>query len=147
MVGWCMLRRPFGARLMALLRECGALTFVCAWLHAATGLSSRVVNGRFWGCWFFLPPLVGGWWAISMSCLRLELASAGPLPRAVRLGAATRCQRLHTAEVVNAVFVQQTMKTASSDEDLAFKQREKDIAMPLRPERGGGTVISVRVLL
>ena len=25
-------------------------------------------------------------------------------------------------EVVNAVFVQQTMKTASSDEDLAFKQ-------------------------
>lgn len=30
--------------------------------------------------------------------------------------------------VVNAVFVQQTMKTASSDEDLAFKQREKDIA-------------------
>ncbi|CAJ1452517.1 unnamed protein product [Effrenium voratum] len=31
--------------------------------------------------------------------------------------------------VVNAVFVQQTMKTASSDEDLAFKQREKDIAM------------------
>lgn len=26
------------------------------------------------------------------------------------------------------VFVQQTMKTASSDEDLAFKQREKDIA-------------------
>lgn len=26
------------------------------------------------------------------------------------------------AEVVNAVFVQQTMKTASSDEDLAFKQ-------------------------
>ena len=31
--------------------------------------------------------------------------------------------------VVNAVFVQQTMKTASSDEDLAFKQKEKDIAM------------------
>jgi len=30
--------------------------------------------------------------------------------------------------VVNAVFVQQTMKTASSDEDIAFKQREKDIA-------------------
>lgn len=29
--------------------------------------------------------------------------------------------------VVNAVFVQQTMKTASSDEDIAFKQREKDI--------------------
>ena len=27
------------------------------------------------------------------------------------------------------VFVQQTMKTASSDEDLAFKQREKDIGM------------------
>jgi len=31
--------------------------------------------------------------------------------------------------VVNAVFVQQTMRTASSDEDLAFKQKEKDIAM------------------
>lgn len=29
--------------------------------------------------------------------------------------------------VVNAVFVQQTMKTASSDEDLAFKQKERDI--------------------
>ena len=28
--------------------------------------------------------------------------------------------------VVNAVFVQQTMKTASSDEELAFKQKEKD---------------------
>lgn len=28
---------------------------------------------------------------------------------------------------MNAVFVQQTMKTASSDEDIAFKQREKDI--------------------
>eukprot|EP00913_Durusdinium_trenchii_P020487 g19246.t1 len=30
--------------------------------------------------------------------------------------------------VVNAVFVQQTMKTASSDEDLAFKQKQKDMA-------------------
>ncbi|CAE7219137.1 unnamed protein product [Symbiodinium pilosum] len=28
--------------------------------------------------------------------------------------------------VVNSVFVQQTMKTASSDEELAFKQKEKD---------------------
>ncbi|CAE7233665.1 NaCP60E [Symbiodinium natans] len=34
--------------------------------------------------------------------------------------------------VVNAVFVQQTMKTASSDEDLAFKQKEKDVAMYTR---------------
>ena len=33
--------------------------------------------------------------------------------------------------VVNAVFVQQTMKTASSDEELAFKQKEKDTQMPL----------------
>jgi len=31
--------------------------------------------------------------------------------------------------VVNAVFVQQTMKTASSDEELAFKQKERDAAM------------------
>eukprot|EP00913_Durusdinium_trenchii_P012810 g12028.t1 len=31
--------------------------------------------------------------------------------------------------VVNAVFVQQTIKTASSDEELAFKQKERDIAM------------------
>ncbi|CAE7362849.1 unnamed protein product [Symbiodinium sp. CCMP2592] len=31
--------------------------------------------------------------------------------------------------VVNAVFVQQTMKTASSDEELAFRQKEKDIAL------------------
>ena len=31
--------------------------------------------------------------------------------------------------VVNSVFVQQTMKTASSDEDLAFKQKEKDKAL------------------
>ncbi|CAK9091306.1 Voltage-dependent T-type calcium channel subunit alpha-1H [Durusdinium trenchii] len=30
--------------------------------------------------------------------------------------------------IINAVFVQQTMKTASSDEELAFKQREKEIA-------------------
>ena len=56
------------------------------------------------------------------------MASAGPLPCAVRLGATTRYQRLHTAEVVNAVFVQQTMKTASSDEELAFKQKQKDMA-------------------
>ena len=27
--------------------------------------------------WFFLPPLVGGWWAISMSCLRLECPCLG----------------------------------------------------------------------
>lgn len=31
--------------------------------------------------------------------------------------------------VVNAVFVQQTMKTASSDEELAFKQKQKDMAL------------------
>ncbi|CAK9114660.1 Uncharacterized protein SCF082_LOCUS53097, partial [Durusdinium trenchii] len=30
--------------------------------------------------------------------------------------------------VVNAVFVQQTMKTASSDEELAFRQKERDKA-------------------
>ncbi|CAJ1423454.1 unnamed protein product [Effrenium voratum] len=29
--------------------------------------------------------------------------------------------------IINAVFVQQTMKTASSDEEIAFKQKEKDI--------------------
>jgi len=34
--------------------------------------------------------------------------------------------------VVNAVFVQQTIKTASSDEELAFKQKERDIAMYTR---------------
>ncbi|CAK9101134.1 Sodium channel protein [Durusdinium trenchii] len=34
--------------------------------------------------------------------------------------------------VVNAVFVQQTMKTASTDEELAFKQKEKDIALYTR---------------
>eukprot|EP00913_Durusdinium_trenchii_P019157 g18004.t1 len=34
--------------------------------------------------------------------------------------------------VVNAVFVQQTMKTASSDEELAFKQKERDMAMYTR---------------
>lgn len=33
--------------------------------------------------------------------------------------------------VVNAVFVQQTMKTASSDEELAFKQKERDISAQL----------------
>ncbi|CAJ1386040.1 unnamed protein product [Effrenium voratum] len=31
--------------------------------------------------------------------------------------------------VVNAIFVQQTLKTASSDEELSFKQKEKDIQM------------------
>ncbi|CAK9064267.1 unnamed protein product, partial [Durusdinium trenchii] len=34
--------------------------------------------------------------------------------------------------VVNSVFVQQTMKTASSDEELAFKQKEKDVAQYMR---------------
>eukprot|EP00434_Breviolum_minutum_P016746 symbB.v1.2.014769.t1/scaffold1084.1/size139254/8 len=37
--------------------------------------------------------------------------------------------------VVNAVFVQQTMKTASSDEELAFKQKERDIALYTRKVR------------
>eukprot|EP00435_Cladocopium_sp_Y103_P037611 s944_g10.t1 len=37
--------------------------------------------------------------------------------------------------VVNAVFVQQTMKTASSDEELAFKQKERDISMYTRKVR------------
>ncbi|CAJ1425181.1 unnamed protein product, partial [Effrenium voratum] len=37
--------------------------------------------------------------------------------------------------VVNAVFVQQTMKTASTDEELAFKQKEKDIALYTRKVR------------
>lgn len=37
--------------------------------------------------------------------------------------------------VVNAVFVQQTMKTASSDEDLAFKQKERDTNMYKRKVR------------
>ncbi|CAE7640122.1 unnamed protein product [Symbiodinium sp. CCMP2592] len=31
--------------------------------------------------------------------------------------------------VVSAVFIQQTMKTASSDEELAFRQKEKDIML------------------
>ena len=31
--------------------------------------------------------------------------------------------------VVNSVFVQQTMKTASSDEELAFKQKQRDMEM------------------
>ncbi|CAJ1392348.1 unnamed protein product [Effrenium voratum] len=34
--------------------------------------------------------------------------------------------------VVGSVFVQQTMKTASSDEELAFKQKQKDIAQYTR---------------
>mmetsp|Transcript_20124 Transcript_20124/g.47352 ORF Transcript_20124/g.47352 Transcript_20124/m.47352 type:complete len:627 (-) Transcript_20124:208-2088(-) len=37
--------------------------------------------------------------------------------------------------VVSAVFVQQTMKTASSDEELAFKQKERDVAMYTRKVR------------
>jgi len=37
--------------------------------------------------------------------------------------------------VVNSVFVQQTMKTASSDEDLAFRQKQKDIAAYTRKVR------------
>eukprot|EP00435_Cladocopium_sp_Y103_P058718 s828_g20.t1 len=35
----------------------------------------------------------------------------------------------------NSVFVQQTMKTASSDEDLAFRQKQKDIAAYTRKVR------------
>ena len=31
--------------------------------------------------------------------------------------------------MVNSVFVQQTMKTASSDEELAFKQKQRDVDM------------------
>mmetsp|Transcript_20327 Transcript_20327/g.47432 ORF Transcript_20327/g.47432 Transcript_20327/m.47432 type:complete len:629 (-) Transcript_20327:165-2051(-) len=34
--------------------------------------------------------------------------------------------------VVSAVFVQQTMKTASSDEELAFKQKQRDVAVYTR---------------
>lgn len=30
-------------------------------------------------------------------------------------------------QVVGAVFVQQALKTASSDEELAFRQKERDI--------------------
>ncbi|CAE7200784.1 zupT, partial [Symbiodinium sp. KB8] len=37
--------------------------------------------------------------------------------------------------VVSAVFVQQTMRTASSDEELAFKQKERDVAMYTRKVR------------
>ena len=40
--------------------------------------------------------------------------------------------------VVTSVFVQQTMKTANSDEELAFKQKEKDKAaynLTLGPRR------------
>ncbi|CAJ1393569.1 unnamed protein product [Effrenium voratum] len=37
--------------------------------------------------------------------------------------------------VVNSVFVQQTMKTASSDEDLAFRQKQKDIVAYTRKVR------------
>ena len=37
--------------------------------------------------------------------------------------------------MVNSVFVQQTMKTASSDEDLAFRQKQKDIANYTRKVR------------
>eukprot|EP00434_Breviolum_minutum_P019270 symbB.v1.2.016982.t1/scaffold1297.1/size126219/6 len=37
--------------------------------------------------------------------------------------------------VVNAVFVQQTMKTATSDEELAFKQKEREMAMYTRKVR------------
>eukprot|EP00913_Durusdinium_trenchii_P018294 g17187.t1 len=37
--------------------------------------------------------------------------------------------------VVNAVFVQQTMRTASSDEELAYKQRQKEIALYTKKAR------------
>ena len=47
--------------------------------------------------------------------------------------------------VVNAVFVQQTMKTASSDEDLAFKQKEKDA--PWQMNRHQGLLCSWKALL
>ena len=38
------------------------------------------------------------------------------------------------------VFVQQTMKTASSDEELAFKQKEKDAQMQLEHYNAVGEV-------
>ncbi|CAJ1353036.1 unnamed protein product, partial [Effrenium voratum] len=48
-------------------------------------------------------------------------------------GTFTRCiLGFAVLNVVNAVFVQQTMKTASSDEELAFKQKERDAAMYLK---------------
>ena len=41
-------------------------------------------------------------------------------------------QRLQSLQSLWAeVFVQQTMKTASSDEELAFKQKERDAQMCL----------------
>lgn len=40
-----------------------------------------------------------------------------------------RCVFLYaTLNVINAVFIQQTLKTANSDEEIAFKQKEKDMA-------------------
>ena len=40
-----------------------------------------------------------------------------------------RCVFLYaTLNVINAVFIQQTLKTASTDEEIAFKQKEKDMA-------------------
>jgi len=42
---------------------------------------------------------------------------------------AYRCVFLYAVlNVINAVFVQQTLKTASTDEEIAFKQKEKDTA-------------------
>ena len=42
--------------------------------------------------------------------------------------------------------MQQTMKTASSDEELAFKQKEKDTQMPLDLQSGTGSCLSLATL-
>ena len=44
-----------------------------------------------------------------------------------------RCVFLYaTLNVINAVFIQQTLKTANTDEEIAFKQKEKDMAQYAR---------------
>ena len=38
------------------------------------------------------------------------------------------CSKARTNRMHDKVFVQQTLKTASTDEEIAFKQKEKDTA-------------------
>jgi len=53
------------------------------------------------------------------------------------LSSVNRVNRAQKLLNLQAVFIQQTLKTANSDEEIAFKQKEKDMAAYSRSLRSG----------
>ena len=75
------------------------------------------------------------WLCLFRTCLKLGGSCSPPLHRVQMTKSSVVTWWVHRARQtspVPAVQVQQTMKTASSDEELAFKQKERDMAMYTR---------------